>query len=69
MKESRRSHARGAWCLAVSGAAEETVRVLDLTNGREAHTLYGHMGLVNAVALSEDGRRAGSDCNDRLLRV
>jgi len=43
--------------------------VWDLKSGQTLHTLQGHTNLVNAVALSSDGRRAISGSYDNTLRV
>ncbi|MGX1886716.1 hypothetical protein [Streptomyces sp. NPDC055287] len=58
--------------VAVTGSADRTVRVWDLTTGRQiGHPLTGHTDTVNALACTElDGRPiavTGSD--DRMVRV
>jgi len=54
---------------AVSGSADETVKVWDLETGVEVRTLTGHTWTVTAVAVTEDGRRAVTGSYDRTLRV
>ena len=44
--------------LALSGSADRTVKVWDLTSGQELRTLAGHADGVNSVAVSADGRLA-----------
>ena len=41
----------------------------DLESGQLVHTLEGHTDLVNAVAVTPDGRRAISASADHTLRV
>ena len=41
----------------------------DLGSGAPLHTLTGHHGWVNPVAVSADGRRAVSGGEDRSVRV
>jgi WD40 repeat protein len=53
---------------AVSGSGDQTLRVWDLGTGLCTHTLRGHAGGVNAVALRSDSR-AVSASHDGTLRV
>lgn len=55
--------------LAVSGSADETVRVWDLNAGTWVTALEGHNGSVRGVALSADGRLAVSGADDWTVRV
>jgi WD40 repeat protein len=54
---------------AVSGSDDGTVRVWDLTTGRQQATLTGHTDWVRAVAVSQDGARAVSGSDDGTVRV
>ncbi len=45
---------------AVSGSADKTLRVWDITSGKCLHILEGHTNAVTAVALTTDGRIAAS---------
>ena len=55
--------------LALSGSADRTVKVWDLTSGQELRTLAGHADGVNSVAVSADGRLALSGSDDRTVKV
>jgi WD40 repeat protein len=49
--------------------ADHAVELWDLREAKHLTTLRGHTGKVNAVALSDDGRRAFTSSRDRTLRV
>lgn len=55
--------------LALSGSADLTMRLWDLTNGRCLRTLEGHADSVTSVALSDDGRLALSGSSDETMRL
>jgi WD40 repeat protein len=52
-----------------SGAARYSIRVWDVSNGREAFTIHGHKGRVLSVAFSPDGRRLASTSMDKKVMV
>jgi WD40 repeat protein len=54
---------------ALSGSSDGTIRVWDLTSGRELHTLIGHEGFVSSVAVSADGTLAISGSSDGTVKV
>jgi WD40 repeat protein len=54
---------------AVSGSADETLKVWDLSAGKEVRTLAGHSGPVRAVAVTPDGMQAVSGSDDETLKV
>jgi len=54
---------------AISGSADNTVRVWDLEMGHCILTLTGHAGVVYGVAISEDGRLAVSGSVDATVKV
>jgi WD40 repeat protein len=54
---------------AVSASWDQTLKVWDLSSGRELRTLSGHSGEVTAVAVSPDGQRALSASWDQTLKV
>ncbi|HEV3203087.1 MAG TPA: WD40 repeat domain-containing protein, partial [Gemmataceae bacterium] len=54
---------------AISGSEDNTVRLWDLTGGREIRCCEGHTGEVLAVAFSTDGKRALSGSMDRTVRL
>src|SRR5207249_2383325 len=54
---------------ALSASWDGTVRLWDLTAGKELHTFTGHTGRVWAVAVSRDGLRAASAGDDTGIRL
>jgi WD40 repeat protein len=55
--------------IAVSASGDNTLKVWDLSSGRELRTLDGHTNWVYGVALSGDGRIAVSASWDKTLKV
>ncbi|MEG3928195.1 MULTISPECIES: hypothetical protein [unclassified Microcoleus] len=53
----------------ISGSDDKTIKVWDLTTGKEQFTLNGHTSSVNAVAVTADGKRAISGSHDNTLKV
>jgi len=54
---------------AVSASSDSTLKVWDLSSGRELRTLTGHTNEVTAVAVTPDGQRAVSASRDKTLKV
>ncbi|MGB7891998.1 MAG: WD40 repeat domain-containing protein, partial [Microcoleus sp.] len=54
---------------AISGSWDNTIKVWDLTTGKEEFTFKGHSNSVNAVAVTPDGKRAISGSRDKTLKV
>lgn len=53
----------------VSGSWDRTVRIWDVSTGRELRRFIGHTGLVNSVAWSPDARQVVSASRDGTIRV
>jgi WD40 repeat protein len=54
---------------AVSASSDHTLKVWELSSGRELLTLTGHSSNVKAVAVTPDGQRAVSASDDNTLKV
>jgi small GTP-binding protein len=54
---------------AVSASADGTLKVWDLSSGKNTATFKGHKGRVNSVAVTPDGKRAVSASADGTLKV
>ncbi|MEG4105122.1 WD40 repeat domain-containing protein, partial [Microcoleus sp. S13_C5] len=54
---------------AISGSTDNTLKVWDLTTGKEEFTLKGHSNSVYTVAVTADGKRAISGSTDNTLKV
>ena len=55
--------------LAISASIDSTLKVWELSSGRELRTLSDHSGRLNAVAVTPDGKLAISASGDRMLNV
>ena len=55
--------------LALSGSADNTLKLWDLNTGKEIRTFSGHVGSVLSVAISPDGRLALSGSDDKTLKL
>ncbi|KIJ89890.1 hypothetical protein K443DRAFT_597111, partial [Laccaria amethystina LaAM-08-1] len=53
----------------VSGSADETVRIWNVTTGEVEAELKGHTGWVTSVAFSQDGSQVVSGSNDETVRI
>jgi WD40 repeat protein len=53
----------------VSGSYDETIKIWNLSTGKEVHTLTGHKAEVNSVALSADGQMLVSGSTDTTIKV
>ena len=53
----------------MSASSGQTLKVWDLSSGRELRTLTGHAREVMAVAVTPDGRRAVSASYDNTVKM
>jgi FOG: WD40 repeat len=54
---------------AVSAMPDDTMKVWDVTSGRELCVLAGHLAKINDVAMSPDGQTVISASSDKTLKV
>jgi WD40 repeat protein len=54
---------------ALSGSADRTLRLWDLSTGQLVHTFTELTGPVSTIAIFPDGRHALSGSDDRTLRL
>jgi predicted Ser/Thr protein kinase len=70
-------HSDHVWCVALSAdgrhalsaSGDQTVRLWDVTTGRELRRFVGHEAEVTGVVISPDGRTALSGAGDETVRV
>src|SRR5262245_47108300 len=53
----------------VSGSWDKTIKLWEVTTGKDRLTFKGHSDYVTAVALSEDGRLLASGSYDRTVKL
>ena len=57
----------GHWV--ASGSADNTVRLWDVSSGRELRALVGHKNWIKSLALSRDGEVLASGSNDHTVKL
>jgi WD40 repeat protein len=53
----------------VSGSADKTIKIWNISTGQEVHTLKGHSNYVNALVISSDGQTLVSGSADKTIKV
>ena len=53
----------------VSGSADKTIKIWDLTTGKEIRTLTGHSSYVNYLVISPDGQTLVSGSADKTIKI
>ena len=54
---------------AMSGSGDNTLKLWDVSTGREVRTFRGHSNYVNSLAFSPDGRYALSGSGDQTIKL
>ncbi|KAJ7257657.1 WD40 repeat-like protein [Mycena rebaudengoi] len=54
---------------AISGSSDKTIRIWDVSTGKQLQQLDGHDDLVHSVGFSSDGSRAISGSGDKTIRI
>jgi WD40 repeat protein len=54
---------------AISGSDDKTIRIWDVSTGKQLQQLDGHNNWVRSVAFSSDGSHAISGSDDRTIRI
>ncbi|MEH2292422.1 eIF2A-related protein [Nostoc sp.] len=52
-----------------SGSNDKTIKLWDVTTGREIYTLQGHSDSVHSVAFSPDGKTLASGSHDKIIKL
>ncbi|MCF3622376.1 WD40 repeat domain-containing protein [Planktothrix agardhii] len=52
-----------------SGSGDNTIKLWDVTTGKEIHTLQGHSSVVSSVSFSPDGKTLASGSDDNTIKL
>lgn len=53
----------------VSGSSDESIKLWEISSGKEIRTFTGHKGRVNSVAVTPDGKHIVSGSSDRSIKL
>ncbi|MEB3178682.1 MAG: serine/threonine-protein kinase [Nostocaceae cyanobacterium] len=53
----------------ISGSADKTIKIWDVTTGKEIRTLEGHKGFINTLVITPDGSKLFSAGADKTIKV
>ena len=57
------------WSTLVSGSLDQTIKVWELSTGKEMRTFRGHTDTVHSIAMSADGETLVSGSWDQTIKV
>jgi hypothetical protein len=71
------THSRSVWSVSfspdgktlASGSEDKTIKLWDVTTGKEIHTLQGHSSSVWSVSFSPDGKTLASGSDDKTIKL
>ncbi|KAL7925830.1 WD40-repeat-containing domain protein [Trichoderma austrokoningii] len=75
--QTLRGHGSGVYSVAISsdgrylasGSRDKTIKIWDVTTGKERQTLKGHKGSITSLAFTPDGHFLASGSEDKTIKI